>query len=188
MEATESTAVSTTEVRPRSRFNFRKDYYGYLFIAPFIIGWLLFGLYPVYNTFYLSFTDTTMMSRESNWIGLQNYVRLFADDTFMTAVKNTWLLWILNFIPQIGIAMIASVWFASTRLKLRAVGLWRMIYYLPNLLMPAAIAALFFSLFSFYGPVNQFLVRSGIQSEVDVVWSNDHHPDGGHDIHFGVVI
>ena len=40
-----------------------------------------------------------------------------------------------------------------------------MLFYLPNLLMPAAIAALFFSLFSFYGPVNQFLVRGGYLPE-----------------------
>jgi multiple sugar transport system permease protein len=165
MEVTDSTAVTTSETKPKSGFRIKREHYGYLFIAPFLIGWLLFGLYPVYNTFYLSFTNTTMMSRSSEWVGLDNYVRLFADDTFMTAVKNTWLLWILNFIPQIGIAMIASVWFTSTRLKLRAVGIWRMVYYLPNLLMPAAIAALFFSLFSFYGPVNQFMVRSGFQEE-----------------------
>ena len=38
----------------------RKEYYGYLFIAPFVIGFLLFGLYPVYNTLALSFTDTTI--------------------------------------------------------------------------------------------------------------------------------
>ena len=40
----------------------------------------------------------------------------------MTAVKNTWLIWILNFIPQIGIAMLVSVWFTSARLKLKGVG------------------------------------------------------------------
>jgi multiple sugar transport system permease protein len=45
------------------------------------------------------------------------------------------------------------------------VGIWRTIFYLPNLLMPAAIAALFFSLFSFFGPVNQALVRSGVLAE-----------------------
>ena len=165
MAVTDSSAVTTSTAKPKSRFRFKRDYYGYLFIAPFVIGWLLFGLYPVNNTFYLRYTDTTMMSKTSEWDGQPNYQRLFADDTFMSAVKNTWLLWILNFIPQIGIALIASVWFTSTRLKLRAVGIWRMIYFLPNLLMPAAIAALFFSLFSFYGPVNQFMVRSGIQSE-----------------------
>jgi len=147
--------------RPKkSRFN-----YGYYFVAPFVVGFLLFGLYPVYNTIALSFTDTTLMSAKSNFVGLANFKRLFADSVFMTAVKNTWLLWVLNFIPQLGIAMLLSVWFTSTRLKLKAVGVWRMLFYLPNLLMPAAIAALFFSLFSFYGPVNQFMVRAGFIPE-----------------------
>ena len=43
----------------------KRENYGYLFIAPFIIAFLIFGLYPVYNTFYLSFTNTTMMSRDA---------------------------------------------------------------------------------------------------------------------------
>jgi ABC-type sugar transport system permease subunit len=143
----------------------KRDYYGYLFIAPFIIGFLIFGLYPVYNTFYLSFTDTTLMSRESNFIGLQNFQRLFADDFFMTGVRNTWLIWGINFIIQISLAMLLSVWFTSVRLKIKYVGGWRAVFFLPNLLMPAAVAALFFSLFSFYGPVNQFLVRAGFLAE-----------------------
>lgn len=144
---------------------FKRNYHGYLFITPFVIAFLIFGLYPVYNTVALSFTDTTLMSRESNFIGFKNFERLFADNVFMTAVKNTWLIWMLNFIPQIGIAMLLSVWFTNTRLKIKAVGIWRALFFLPNLLMPAAVAALFFSLFSFYGPVNQFLVRAGFLPE-----------------------
>ena len=147
------------------RFVWKKDYNGYLYIAPFIIGFLIFSLYPLYNTFHLSFTDTTLMSGQSNFVGFKNYSQLLNDRSFKLAIKNTWLIWILNFIPQIGIAMLVSIWFTSTRLKLRAVGAWRAIYFLPNLLMSAAVAALFFSLFSFYGPVNQFMVRSGILSE-----------------------
>ena len=143
----------------------RKEYYGYLFIAPFVIGFLLFGLYPLYNTLALSFTNTTIMSREAEFIGFQNFERLFADDFFWTAIKTTWLIWLLNFIPQIGIALLLSVWFTSTRLRIKAVGVWRAIFYLPNLLVPAAVAALFFSLFSFYGPVNQFMVRAGFLEE-----------------------
>jgi len=143
----------------------RKEYYGYFFIAPFILGFLLFGLYPVYNTFALSLTNTTIMSRTAEFIGFQNFERLFADDFFWTAIKNTWLIWLLNFIPQIGIALLLSVWFTSTRLKIKAIGVWRAIFYLPNLLVPAAVAALFFSLFSFYGPVNQFMVRAGFLDE-----------------------
>lgn len=139
----------------------KKNYYGYLFIAPFVIGFLIFGLYPVYNTLALSFTDYTLMSRTGTFIGLKNFERLFADNVFMKAVGNTWLIWLLNFIPQIGIAMLLSVWFTNTRLKIKAVGVWRALFFLPNLLMPAVVAQLFFSLFSYYGPVNQFMVRAG---------------------------
>lgn len=148
-----------------NRSGIRKNYYGYLFIAPFILGFLIFGLYPVYNTLRLSFTDMTLMSREVSFIGLKNFQRLFADDFFLRAVKNTWLLWILNFIPQIGVAMLLAVWFTSTRLKIKGVGVWRTLFFLPNLLMPAAIAALFFALFAYYGPVNQFMVRNGLLAE-----------------------
>jgi multiple sugar transport system permease protein len=139
--------------------------YGYLFIAPFILGFLIFGLYPVYNTLALSLTDTTLMSREVNYIGLKNFERLFADDFFLKAVGNSWLIWTLNFIPQIGIALLLSAWFTNLRLKIRAVGVWRALFFLPNLLMPAAVAALFFSLFSYYGPVNQLMVQTGALSE-----------------------
>jgi multiple sugar transport system permease protein len=147
------------------RLSNTRNYYGYLFIAPFIIGFLLFGLYPVYNTLALSFTNTTLLSPEGSFIGLDNFKRLFADDFFIKAVLNTWRVWLMNFIPQIGIAMLLSVWFTSVRLKIRAVGVWRALFYLPNLLMPAAIAALFNSLFAFYGPANQFLVRAGVLEE-----------------------
>lgn len=149
-----------------------KNYYGYLFIAPFIIGFLIFGLYPVYNTLSLSFTDATLMRATSKFVGLQNFQRLFADSTFSTAVKNTWALWLMNFIPQIGMALLLSVWFTNTQLKIKGGGLWRMMFYMPNLMMQSAVAALFFSLFSFYGPVNQFLVRASfIPDAIDFIRS-----------------
>ncbi len=155
-----------------NRLRIKKEHYGYLFIAPFILGFLLFGLYPVYHTISLSFTDTTLMTAHGKFIGLENFTRLFADNTFPTAVKNTWALWLMNFIPQLGIAMLLAVWFTNTRLKIKGGGIWRMLFYMPNLLMPAAIAALYFSLFSFYGPVNQFLVRAGFMPEaVDFIRS-----------------
>jgi len=139
--------------------------YGYLFVAPFIIGFLVFGLYPVVNTIVLSFTDRTLMSSSYSFIGLRNFQNLFADSTFVTAITNTWELWLMNFIPQMVIAFLLAIWFTNNRLKLKGVGVWRMIFYMPNLMMASAVAALFFSLFSFYGPVNQFLVRSGFLAE-----------------------
>jgi multiple sugar transport system permease protein len=144
---------------------FKRNYYGYFFITPFIIGFLIFGLYPVYNTLALSFTDTTLMSKNADFVGLKNFERLFADDVFINAVKNTWLIWILNFFPQIGIALLLSAWFTNVRLKIKGIGLWRALFFLPNLLVPASVAALFFAFFSFYGPVNQFMVRYGFLPE-----------------------
>lgn len=149
----------------QSSFKFKRDHYGYIFIAPFIIAFLTFGLYPIVNTFYLSFTDATLMSKSYEVVGLKNFQVLFATPTFMNAIKNTWLIWLLNFIPQIGVALLLSVWFTSVRLRIKGVGFWRAIYFLPNLLMPASIAALFFSLFGYYGPVNQFMVRMGLLPE-----------------------
>ena len=143
----------------------RQNLTGYLFLTPFIIGFLAFGLYPVINTLALSFTDATLMTKSSHFIGIDNFKRLFADDVFLRAVGNTWLLWLLNFIPQIGIALLLSVLFTSARLRIKAVGVWRAIFFLPNLLMPAAVAALFNALFAYYGPVNQFMVRAGFLSE-----------------------
>ena len=147
----------------KSKFN--KSTYGYIFIAPFVIGFLLFGIYPVLNTLGLSFTNTTLMSAKSKIIWFDNFKQLFIDNMFLKAIANTWLLWLLNFIPQLGIAMLISVWFTSTRLKIKGIGIWRAIFYLPNLLMAAVVAALFFSFFSYYGPVNQLLVRAGIIPE-----------------------
>lgn len=142
-----------------------RNYYGYLFIAPFIIAFLIFGLYPVYNTLALSFTDYTLMTRSGEFIGLQNFRALFEDELFLKAIGNTWLIWTLNFIPQIGVALLLSAWFTNNRLRIKAVGVWRAVFYLPNLIMPVTIAVLFNALFSFYGPVNQILVRAGVLSE-----------------------
>ena len=138
---------------------------GYLFLLPFVIGFLTFGIYPIIKTFTLSFTNTTIMGGDGNFIGLNNYTRLFADKVFVRAVGNTWLIWILNFIPQILIPLLLAALFTNARLKIRAGGTWRAIFYLPNLLMPVAIAALFSTLFGLYGPVNQFLVGAGILNE-----------------------
>lgn len=166
MDIPNSQSVAPPAVRASTKIRFKRDYYGYVFIAPFIIAFLIFGLYPVYNTIALSFTDATLFSSgDPNFVGMKNFQRLFADDIFMTAVRNTWKIWLLNFIPQMGIALLISVWFTSTRLRIRYTGGWRTLFFLPNLLMPAAVAALYFSLFSFYGPVNQLLVRAGFLSE-----------------------
>lgn len=147
--------------RAHSKIN--KNYYGYIFTAPFIIVYVTFSLYPLLYTFYLSLTNMTITGgSDYDFVGLANFRQLFEDDFFVKSVVNTWKIWLMNFIPQLGIAMLLSVWFMSERLKIRFIGLWRTVYYLPNLLMPVAVATLFFNLFHIYGPINQLAVRLGI--------------------------
>jgi cellobiose transport system permease protein len=158
-------AIALTQKVAKKRFltgRLEKDFYGYVFTAPFIIGFLLFSLYPTLNTLYLSFTNTTLMSRTHKIVGLTNFLNLFKDKFFLQSLGNTWFIWLLNFIPQIGIAMLLAVWFTNIRLKIRFVGIYRALFYLPNLLMPATIAVLFFNFFSLYGPINQIGVRMGL--------------------------
>jgi cellobiose transport system permease protein len=165
--------VCLLEKAKRSKSKINKDYYGYIFTAPFIIGFLLFSLYPMIYTFYLSITNTTLMERTYKIVGLLNFKNLFADSYFLLSFKNTWKIWLLNFIPQIGIAILLAVWFTSSRLRIKLVGFWRAVFYLPNLLMPATIAVMFFTFFNLYGPVNQIIVRSGITpNAVDFFRSN----------------
>lgn len=150
----------------RRKFNkINKEYYGYLFIIPFITIFLIFGLYPIINTLYLSFTDSALMQREASFVGLDNFKQLLGDKNFILALKNTWGMWVLNFIPQLAISMAVAVWVTNTRLRIKAVGFWRAVFYLPNILMPATVSVLFANIFSYYGPANQILVRMGLMTD-----------------------
>lgn len=147
------------------RSSINKDRTGYLFVLPFVAIFLMFGLWPLINTFRLSLTDTMLMSRTYHYTGLKNFSLVFDDPSFGLAMKNTAKIWILNFIPQLGLALLFSVWFTSKRMHLKGIGFFRTIFYLPNILMPAAVAALFASIFNYYGPANQMLVRIGVLPE-----------------------
>lgn len=149
----------------KSKNKINKNYYGYIFTLPFIVIFLAFNLYPLLYTFYLSLTDTTLMNSSYHFVGLANFQQLFSDNYFLKSAINTWKIWLMNFIPQLTIAMLLAIWFVNNRLKIKFIGLWRTIYYLPNILMPVAIAALFYNFFSLYGPVNQIAVRTGILEE-----------------------
>lgn len=70
---------------------------------------------------------------------------------------NTLIMWIIGFLPQIIISLILAVWFTNTELRLKGQQFFKTVIYLPNLIMAAAFAMLFFSLLSPNGPVNNIL-------------------------------
>ncbi|MGL6119507.1 MAG: carbohydrate ABC transporter permease, partial [Fusobacteriaceae bacterium] len=105
------------------------------------------------------------------FIAFDNFKDLLTNHYFWTSFKNTWIMWLLNFIPQLCGALLIAVLLTSVKLKLRFVGFFRTIFFIPNLLMPVAVAALFSTLLSNYGVVNQFLVRFGVINDA-VNWLN----------------
>lgn len=86
--------------------------------------------------------------------------------------ENTLILWLIGFIPQIVIALILAAWFTDVRLKIRGKQFFKVVIYLPNLIMASAFALLFFTLFSTNGPINSILMSIGItKSPIDFMGS-----------------
>jgi multiple sugar transport system permease protein len=164
----------------------RTNRWGYVFVAPFVVVFCIFNLYPTLYTFILSFSDLKGLSPDFNMVGLENFTRLVQDKQFWGALGNTFIIWGFNFTPQLGIALVLAIWLSDTRLDLAGRGLFRAIVYMPNLLTAVSVAMLFKSLFGWGGhaiaPVNQLLYPLGISSnvfiEVDGVRVQQFGPDG----------
>ncbi|GHV31733.1 cytochrome c biogenesis protein [Spirochaetia bacterium] len=145
----------------------RINRWGYFFTAPFIIVFLLCSLYPIIYTFLLSFGDLKGLRSDFSFIGLANFQKLIHDKYFWEAIGNTFIIWGLNFIPQIGLALLLSIWLSDINLKLRGKPFFRAIIYMPNLLMAVSVALLYRSLFTYPGgPLNQLLFNWGLHEEV----------------------
>lgn len=133
---------------------------GYLFCLPFMVIFLIFNFWPTIYTFLLSFGDLRGLKSDFNLIGLENFNKLVHDKYFWEAVGNTFIMWGLNFAPQLGIALLFAIWLTDVKLNLKGKGLFRALFYLPNLLTATSVAILYRSLFAYpIGPVNQFLLN-----------------------------
>ncbi len=140
--------------------------YGYIFSLPFIIVFAIFSLYPIIYTGVIGFTDYKGLGT-TTWHFLdepfKNFVTILNNGSFRQALKNTFIIWTLNFIPQIFMALLLTAWFTSRRNKVRGKGFFKVLFYMPNIITAASIAILFYSLFSYpVGPVNSLLMQFGI--------------------------
>ena len=152
--------------------------WGYIFIAPFFIIFAVFQLIPLASTIYYSFFEYYRSGLKvigPNFVGLKNYITLFATD-LPKYFSNTLILWLIGFIPQIAISLLLAAWFTDLRLKLKGQTFFKTVIYMPNLIMASAFAMLFFALFSDNGPVNAVLQSMGwIDAPIsflNTVWGN----------------
>ena len=139
--------------------------WGYIFIAPFFITFLLFQLVPLVSTIYNSFFENYRVGLQQigpTFNDVQNYSQLINEGELASAALNTLIIWIMGFVPQILVALLLAVWFTSYRLKLKGQRFFKTVIYMPNLIMASAFAMLFFMLFSPIGPINQMLTDAKI--------------------------
>ena len=138
--------------------------WGYIFIAPFFVCFFIFSLIPLVDTIRYSFFEyyrSGLKEIGPNFIGLANYGALLASD-LGKYTWNTFVMWILGFVPQIVVALILAAWFTDARLKIHGKQFFKVVIYLPNLIMASAFAMLFFTLFSEQGPINSMFMQMGV--------------------------
>ena len=156
----------------------RYSKWGYIFLIPFGVVYVIFQLIPMLATIYHSFFEyyrTGLTQVGPNFNGLGNYRRLFAEGDIWVYGKNTIILWLMCFIPQILLSLLLGAWFSDVQLRLRGMRFFKTVIYLPNLIMASAFSMLFFTLFSESGPMNSLLQQLGLIKEpyqfLSHVWS-----------------
>ena len=150
--------------------------YGYMFIAPFFIVYCIFQLWPLINTFRLSFYGNGKTLE--TFVGLKNFQNiLFGSETnlpaqaihdqFFDYFQNTIIIWVGNFVPQILLSLLLAVWFTDAKLKIPGKGFFKVIMYMPNIITAASVSALFLVLFgdTKYGAINSLLLDRELITE-----------------------
>ena len=140
--------------------------WGYIFLIPFFLVYAIFSLVPLISTVYFSFFEKYMAMGGltqvgPNFVGIQNYIDMFATGELPKFLWNTVVMWVGGFIPQILISLLLGVWFADTQIRLKGEQFFKTVIYLPNLIMASAFAMLFFTIFSNVGPVNSIIQSFG---------------------------
>ncbi|MBH5338080.1 sugar ABC transporter permease [Streptomyces pactum] len=162
------------ELRRRARRSrrYRRDlrWSPYAFVAPFLLFFLAFGLFPLLYTGWASLhrvelTDPTHME----WVGLRNYTRLWDDEFFWNALRNTLTIGIISTVPQLAMALgLAHL----LNYRLRASTFWRVAVLTPYATSIAAATLVFALLFGRdYGMINWVLGQLGVDA---VDWQNGH--------------
>lgn len=132
---------------------------GLLLISPFILGFLLFTLYPFIFSFLLGLTEYDNVHR-AEFIGFANYKALLTDSRFIKAaavtMKYTAILVPLKLIVSLGVALLLN-------LEIKGIGIFRTIFYIPSILgANLSVVIMWQYLFTSNGLVNQFLKLVGL--------------------------
>lgn len=141
--------------------------FAYAFISPFYILFLIFGLFPILWSFFLTFQDWNGLS-PMRPVGFRNYQALLRDRTFHEALQNTIIYWVVDVVFILSLALLFASLLHNTWLKGRKV--YRVVLFLPYVTATVAIGLVFNMVFDFNsGLVNSILTSLGLTR---VPWLN----------------
>jgi len=157
--------------RGKSSYDRREAIAGYLFISPWIIGFLIFTAGAMIFSLVISFSSYNLATGAAKPIGLANYANLFDDPRVAVSLGNTLFYAVMAVPLEIAVALGLALLLAGVR---RGAGVFRTLYYLPKMTPAVATASMFFLLLNGNsGAVNQFLRFFGIEGPqwlVDPAW------------------
>ncbi len=148
----------------------KRNWAGYVMVAPFMILFTIFTVVPVVLSVFFSFTDFNMLQMP-NIVWFDNYVRLFLDDDiFLTAVKNTFIFAVIVGPCSYLMALMVAWFINELSPKIRAIV--TLIFYAPSISGQAYL--IFTTLFSSdsYGWANAWLLELGLISK-EIAWFED---------------
>lgn len=138
----------------------KRGLYGWLFIAIPLLLILIFSIYPMAQSFFMSFQSGKGASL--SFCGPDNYKRLFRDTDFLISVKNTFIYLIFQVPVMLPLSMLIAVVLNDGRLKCK--GFFRTAIFLPCITSLVAFAILFKNIFAPDGIMNQLLLGIGLVS------------------------
>lgn len=142
----------------KKKFDKKESRVAWLFISPMVIGLVIFYVFAFFQNIYYSFNKIGAFG-SPEWVGISNYVKLFQDDYFYIALKNT-LFYAGIGTPLVVIFSIILAVFLNKKIK--GIGLYRTAIFLPAITMPAAIGLLWRWLFNYqYGLINYIIMKFG---------------------------
>ena len=156
--------------RTTRRLVIHENITSYLFLAPFLLFFVGFVLYPMFMCVYTSFFDATM-GREDIFVGFDNYKTLFQDEVFWIALKNTMIIVLVS----VPVTCAFSLWVASviSKMPVAATSAFRCIFYLPVVTGSVAVTMVWKWMFNNYYGIFNYLGTSLGLIEKNINWLGD---------------
>lgn len=157
MSAAQSLPVPKSIPVRKMKLN-RESIWGFLFISPNFLIVLIFTIFPVFFSLYISLTDWNLLSK-AQFIGLENYKDILTDSTARETFFNTFYFTVVSVPINVIVTLILA---AALNQKLRGITIFRTAYYLPVISASVAISLMFMWILATNGLLNQILGWLGI--------------------------